>query len=87
MKPEEAIPRVKKYMECKTRRFCRCQFSITAQKRIRYDTTKALQHCYHFGRKLRRRICGKFGGLPLTPEFDKLTQRRNAIYQYVLHRY
>lgn len=74
MKPEEAIPRVKKYMDAKPEDFVDANFPLLHKS----ESDTILQKPYNIviilEESLGAEYVGSLGGLPLTPEFDKLTK-------------
>ncbi|MGL2999170.1 LTA synthase family protein [Flavobacterium sp. RSSB_23] len=74
MKPEEAITRVKKYMDAKPEDFVDANFPLLHKS----ESDTMLQKPYNIviilEESLGAEYVGSLGGLPLTPEFDKLTK-------------
>lgn len=74
MKPEEAIPRVKKYMDAKPEDFVDANFPLLHKSKSDTILQKPYNIVIILEESLGAEYVGSLGGLPLTPEFDKLTK-------------
>lgn len=74
MTPEEAIPRVKKYMDAKPEDFVDANFPLLHKSESDTILKKPYNIVIILEESLGAEYVGSLGGLPLTPEFDKLTK-------------
>lgn len=74
MKPEEAIPRVKNYMDVSPKDFIDPNFPLLHKSLSDTILQKPYNIVIILEESLGAEYVGSLGGLPLTPEFDKLTK-------------